>query len=431
MIAKALLVTTLVLLPLAAAAPEQVHVGLGDQDALAGYVVSWVDTDPTGPDLLTFHGPDGDVRVDAITVPGPTPGVVREARLPPLVPGANASYDIGERSFRLRVRPSEGALKIVALGDMGATREAGDAVETIARDLPDMVLHVGDVAYAGGDPITWKAWFDLVEPVASGTPWMPALGNHEGDVAGLTTESVTPEEKPAPDPSEQAVFKQRFPLPSETFWYSFDVAGVHFVALDTFSAVEMPAAEIEWLRQDLAAAKGAEWIIAYLHAPPYSSNGFHGSNPRAYDAFAKILEDAGVDLVLTGHDHFYERTFALRGGRVVSRANETTKGSGTVYVVTGGAGAGLYESLVDPQPEWSATRAAVHHILQLEITPDRIDARVVPTGASGLSDSFAIVRPSSVAAAPATAADAPFVPTLALLTAFALLAIVFGLRRRP
>lgn len=415
----ALVLMLLLLTPLAAAAPEQVHLGLGESDALAAYVVSWVEPDPLAPATVLFHGPAGDVELAGRRVDGPTPGLVYEATLPPLAPGTNASYEIGGRTFDLRIPANGTPLRVAFLGDMGTTREAGAAVDALAAEMPHVVLHVGDVSYAGGDPQTWKAWFDLVEPVAARVPWVPALGNHEGDVQGLSLDEAS-----VPDPAEQAVFKQRFPLPAETFYYSFDLAGVHFVALDTFSGLQLPAEEAAWLEADLAAAEDADWVVAYLHEPPYSSNAAHGSSPRAYDAFAAILEAAGVDLVVTGHDHDYERSFALRGGEVVSRANETVKGNGTVYVVTGGGGAALYPDFLEPQPAWSATREALHHVVVLEATRERLAARVVATDGSGYQDGFSIARPAADAAP--RAEETPLPAPLALL---AVVAAAFASRR--
>lgn len=408
---RALLVLALLLAtPAALAAPEQVHLGLRDADPLRGMTVSWVETDPLASATLTLTGPDGAVEVEGRRIDGPTPGIVYEATLPPLVPGAEYAYSIGERSFPLRAPTDGTSLRVGVLGDMGTTREAGAAVDAFVSERPDLVLHAGDVSYAGGDPRIWKAWFDLVEPVAASAPWLPALGNHEGDVLGVATDDAA-----VPDPAEQAVFRQRFPQPEPTFWYSFDWGGVHFVALDTFSQLQMPAEEVAWLEQDLAAAADANWIVAYFHEPPDSSNLAHGSSPRAYDAFADVLERAGVDLVITAHDHGYERSYAMRGGHVVSRENVTAKGNGTVYVVTGGGGAELYPDYVEPAPEWSAVRKALHHVLVLDITKERIEGRVVDTTGGGFTDEFAIAR--AAPPTPSATTPAPTAPLLALLLA--------------
>ena len=403
------------LLPPLAAAQEQVHLGLRETHALDGYTVSWLNPQPTGPTTLTFHGPDGDEEIDGRRVDGPSAGLVYEATLPPLARGRPASYTLGGATYEIAVPEEAPApLRIVALGDMGVTREAGAAVEAIAALEPHLVLHAGDVSYAEGDPTIWEAWFELVQPVASRVPWVPAIGNHEADIAGLSTDEAS-----AVNPAEQAFFKQRFPVPSGRFYHSFDVGGVHVVALDTFSELTVPEAQIAWLREDLAGARDADWIVAYLHEPPYSSNAAHGSSIPAYDAYAAILEEAGVDLVLAAHDHAYERSHVLRSGQVVGSGNETLKGAGTRYVVTGGGGAPLYSSFVEPQPGWSAAREAVFHVLLLEAAPQRLDVRVVPTvEPDAQPDAFSIVKP--MAAAPPTPASETPAPSASLVILLAL-----------
>lgn len=418
-VACAFLLVAVASLPLVAAAPEQVHVGLRDGEGGVGYAVSWTETDPTAPRQLTLTGPEADTIVEARVVPGPAPGIVLEARLPPLAPNATYSYTIGARNFSLATPPAQGStFRVALLGDMGTTREAGATVQTLQAEAPGLVLHVGDISYAGGDPVVWKTWFDLVEPVASRVPWVPALGNHEGDVLGVATDEAA-----LVDPSEQAHYRQRFPTSGEKFWYSFDWGGVHFVALDTFSALTMPPEELAWLEQDLAAAKDADWIVAYLHEPPYSSNAAHGSSPRAHAAFADILEKGGVSLVVSGHDHAYERTHVLRGGEVVSAENRTLRGTGTTYVVSGGAGAPLYKTFVEPPPTWSASRSALHHVLLLEVGPEALRARVVPTTGDGFADAFEILARAPEDVEPARTPA----PGLALLLG----AIALALRARP
>ena len=419
LLAAALLLT----MPLAQGAPEQVHVGLRGATPADGLAVSWVETDPRASATLTLHAPDGDVKVEGRIVPGPTPGVAYEARLPALQPGVLYTYEVGGRAFNLTPPPGNASVRFAALGDMGTTREAGDAVATLQAEGPDLVLHAGDVSYAGGEPRVWKAWFDLVEPVASSTPWLVALGNHEGDVLGVATDEAS-----VVDPAEQAFIKQRFPVPGDQFWYSFDAGPVHFIALDTFSQLQMPAEEAAWLKDDLAKAAGARWKVAFLHEPPYSSNAAHGSAPRAYGAFAGALEEAGVDLVVAAHDHSYERSHVLHGGKVVAQGNVTAKGAGTVYLVTGGGGAALYETFVDPQPEWSALRVAKHHVLLVNATMDALDVRAVATDGSGDLDAFRIQAASPAEPTPTTT-PVP-APSLALVLAVVALAAIFGSRRK-
>jgi 3',5'-cyclic AMP phosphodiesterase CpdA len=113
--------------------------------------------------------------------------------------------------------------------------------------------------------------------------------------------------------------------PAWAHWYSFDVADLHLVMLDS-NAYDQPA-QLEWLARDLAAARknGARWIFAAVHDGAYS-RGSHGGNKIAAQSYAPLLARHGVAVLFSGHDHIYQRG-EVRGLR---------------YVVSGGGGAPLY-----------------------------------------------------------------------------------------
>jgi acid phosphatase len=115
---------------------------------------------------------------------------------------------------------------------------------------------------------------------------------------------------------------------------------VHFVALDTESDYRT---QMTWLDADLAASK-APWKVIYMHRPPYSS-GRHGSDGKLRNLLAPILKRHGVQLVLAGHDHNYERTLPQ---------------DGTVYIVTGGGGIGTYN--VDSSPYTAFSDSVIHFV---------------------------------------------------------------------
>jgi hypothetical protein len=94
-------------------------------------------------------------------------------------------------------------------------------------------------------------------------------------------------------------------------YYSFKpslTAGVRFFALDSNY---MDPTQVEWLEKELAAS-GSDWKIAFFHHPPYSS-GMHGSNEILRDQVEPIFLKHGVNVVFTGHEHFYERIKPQKG----------------------------------------------------------------------------------------------------------------------
>jgi 3',5'-cyclic AMP phosphodiesterase CpdA len=247
----------------------------------------------------------------------------------------------------------------------------------------------------------------MTEPVASTLPWMTVLGNHE-TYSGSSFMGLSG----VPSPVEIAYYQQRFAQPEDRLAYSFDWAGVHIVALDTFSEREIPAGEAAWLAADLADSD-ASWKVVFLHEPPWSSNAAHGSSIRVQEAFGRIFAEHNVTLVLSGHDHSYERTHPI---------------DGVTYIVSGGGGEGLYKEWED-EPGWSAYRDAKYHVTVLDIYPDRIEGRTEGTSGDSLADSFTLFAngtTTSTAHAPPTAS----VPALAPSVVVAILVVLGLLRKR-
>ncbi|PTL80103.1 metallophosphoesterase [Vitiosangium sp. GDMCC 1.1324] len=93
----------------------------------------------------------------------------------------------------------------------------------------------------------------------------------------------------------------------------------------------------------------APWKVAFFHHPPWSS-GEHGSQLAVRREFGPLFERYGVDLVLTGHDHNYERSKPMRGSEVASAPTQ-----GVSYLVVGSGGAAL-RAFPESQPTWAAYR---------------------------------------------------------------------------
>lgn len=388
-----LLIGLLLLLALAptARAAMEIHLGIPTSDPSRAVSVHWRE-DTARPDAaVTLQGPQGTVSVPATRVPGPSPGAAYEARLTGLSPATPYTYTVGGRSFNFTTAPAslgkDGSFTFVALADMGDSAGTGPTMTKLAELDPDFILHPGDLSYARGRNSVWANWFRIIEPQAATRPWLIALGNHEADPRLVSDAD-----------REVAFFRQRFGLPGNELWYSFDWGGVHFVALDTYSreANGNVSTQVAWLEADLKAHAKAPWTIVYLHEPPYSS-GRYGPSERVQQRLVPLFEKHGVDLVITGHEHSYERSYPLLGGRPVDR-NATTypEGKGIVYLVTGGAGRQLYDDWTYPAPNWSAARKSLHHVVAITVTPTTLSARVVPTTGSTFRDTFTLVRAAPV-----------------------------------
>jgi 3',5'-cyclic AMP phosphodiesterase CpdA len=167
----------------------------------------------------------------------------------------------------------------------GAADTAATVAAALAQDPDAVVLALGDLTYPRGAA---KEFSDCYAPTwgrFKDRTW-PAPGNHE-----YYTPHATP---------YFAYWGER----AGRGCYSFDLGGWHVVSLDSNLPPNEHAAQLEWLRADLA-SHPSPCTLAYWHHPLYSSGG-HGSIPKMRDAW-QLLYDAGAELVLSGHDHDYER----------------------------------------------------------------------------------------------------------------------------
>ena len=119
--------------------------------------------------------------------------------------------------------------------------------------------------------------------------------------------------------------------------------------------------QFAWLEQELVSVNRdvTPFVIVYGHSPMYSSNSYHGSEVELRTAVEQLYVDNGVDLVIAGHDHFYERTWPVSAEVVRDNGNgfdRFARGEAPIHLVIGMAGRSAYEELDEPQPEWSAYR---------------------------------------------------------------------------
>lgn len=282
--------------------------------------------------------------------------------------------DVAPDGWTFRTAPRIGSTEPVRLwvvGDsgngsarQGAVRDA--MLEYTADRRPDLFLHMGDMAYGDGLNFEFDAYFfGMYREILTWLPTWPTMGNHEGHTSDSATESG-----PYYDAYVLPRRGEAGGVPSGTeAYYSFDHGNAHYIVLESYEIDRDPSGVMaQWLREDLAATDQT-WIIAFWHHPPYTK-GSHDSDGETQliemrENILPILESAGVDLVLAGHSHIYERSWLLHGaydtpttadGYVLDRGdgNPTgdgayrTAGAGSVYVVAGHGGAGVGQSGVHP-----------------------------------------------------------------------------------
>lgn len=262
-----------------------------------------------------------------------------DATLSGLEAGAEHCYEILEDgavvATGLRLTSAwtgpERPLRILAFGDSGTGSSGQLALrdQMLGREL-DVFLHLGDMAYDDGTFVEFEETvFSVYRDLLHRTPTFPVIGNHEYH---------TDDGQPYID--VYYLFEQTMRASDSERYYSFDYGDVHFVAFDSnpemLDTVSSSATDdmVDWIRADLAASS-ASWKIAFCHHPPYSS-GDHGSDTDVQRLVLPVLEEGGVDLVLVGHDHHYERSVPIfDGSEAAGDARAIT------YIVAGAGGAGL------------------------------------------------------------------------------------------
>ena len=168
-----------------------------------------------------------------------------------------------------------------------------------------------------GTQLEWDQWLETMRPLMETRPFMPVQGNHEYDELLFYTQFAMPKHPDLPEDLREHGWSIRY-------------GNVHFVGLDS-NWSQTVKDMIPWLDADLAAARkdpAVDWIVVMTHHPPYSS-AMHGSTWWMRASLIPTLEKHEVDLVFSGHDHFYERTHPIRQGRI------TEPGEGVTYVVAG------------------------------------------------------------------------------------------------
>lgn len=356
-------------------------------------------------------------------------GIQHEVAVSNLLPATTYYYSIntptaaltGGDDYHFTTPPVAGTRKptrIWVIGDSGTAnldaQNVRDAYYRFSAPRPaDLWLMLGDNAYdRGTDSEYQKAVFDTYPTLLRNTALWSTIGNHETDQS--------------PNPSPTIPYFDIFTLPRNgeagglpsgtENYYSFDYANIHFVCLDAMASSRATSGPmLTWLRNDLAATT-QDWLIAYWHHPPYSK-GSHDSDLEINliemrQNALPILEAFGVDLVLCGHSHAYERSFLLNGhygqsstlatsmkvnagsGRVDATgaynklATGLSANRGAVYVVAGSASKITGGLLNHPAMFLSLNRLGS---LVVDIDGDRLDATFLrETGQT--NDYFTILK---------------------------------------
>ena len=267
-----------------------------------------------------------------------------------------------ELSFRTA---ATAPFSFLVVGDTGeGTTEQRQVASQLAKESASLLLHTGDLVYPAGELSGFESlYFKYYRDMMARLPFFPCIGNHEY----LTAEA-------APYLSVHSLPAANVVDGDRGRYYSFDWGDVHFISLDSNTPLEKAAAGmgpmLDWLDKDLQRTRKF-WRIAYFHHPPYPISD-HINDPLcilAREKIVPVLERYRVPLVITGHEHLYERTKPLRNGVAVD-AN-----MGTQYLISGGGGAYLFHTL--RKPDFLATATEGPNYLRCEVAGTRLTIRAL------------------------------------------------------
>lgn len=357
-------------------------------DASSEVVVSWNTTASVSHPRVMFGSPDGglgSVRdADSVTYRDAQSGTevqVHHARLTGLAPDTDYVYaavhdgaglELGTirtaprgrapftfTSFGDQATPTLGRLDGAGFrSDNLGSPAAGDITTGVERIAPLFNLVNGDLCYANlsQDRVrTWSDWFANNGRSARYRPWMPAAGNHENERGN--------------GPIGYGAYQAYFALPDagvdpalRGLWYAFTAGAVRVISLNNDDVCYQDGgnsyvrgysggAQRAWLETELRAARAdaaIDWIVVCMHQVAISTaERANGADLGIRESWLPLFDQYGVDLVVCGHEHHYERSHPVRGQQPTdtrtpiptqTATDVLDTGQGTVHMVIGGGG---------------------------------------------------------------------------------------------
>jgi len=298
------------------------YLQLGTQHSMT---VKWR-TDISSPSSVIYGTELNDLNASAFGADGVDHSVLISGLLPDtryyyaLLDESGGVLAGGDSSHFFYTSPEVGNTELARvwiIGDSGTADNNARAVRDAYRtrtgsEYTDLWIMLGDNAYSTGTDSEYQAAvFELYPELLKQSPLWATLGNHDGASADSA--------------SQEGPYYDIFTLPTNgeaggvasgtEAYYSFDYGQIHFICLDSYETNRASnGAMLTWLVNDLEATS-QPWIIAYWHHPPYTK-GSHNSDSESRliemrENALPILESYGVDLVLSGHSHSYERSYLI------------------------------------------------------------------------------------------------------------------------
>src|SRR5687768_13827826 len=222
-------------------------------------------------------------------------------------------------------------INFIAAGDWNCNKETEKTIGKITELEPELVLGLGDYTFENISP---QCWFDISKPIDD--IFKIAIGNHDLDYQ-----------------SSYYKLLDHYKLPEP--YYSFNFKNIHFVTISTEHPFDKESTQYEFIKNDLEESlqdPSIMWRIVFLHKPMYSSADFdEKQSEELTNTFHELFESHQVDLVLSGHTQYYQRSHPLSYNNdnpiypvvMDKNNNEHTNQNGIIFVTAGTAGDELHD----------------------------------------------------------------------------------------
>ena len=263
---------------------------------------------------------------------------------------------------------------VSAAGDWGCNDNTKKTVTSITSKNPELLLDLGDYSYES----TADCWLAIVDSLDE--KMRISIGNHDDNPSSLLNQYMT-----------------LFNLSRE--YYSFNYQNAHFVVLSTEQTSN--SSQYDFVKSDLARASlnsSIDWIIVYMHKPLYTSTSHYPGESTMRDIYHPLFDQYGVDVVLYGHNHAYERSYPMKYDKAspsVPVITSSSKGNyndpqGEIFATVGTAGASVHH--YNSKSRYIVTQYEGYGFLDIDIAGNKLVAKFYSDNDGSVEDQFTIAK---------------------------------------
>ncbi|NOJ28985.1 MAG: hypothetical protein DA328_02330 [Nitrososphaeraceae archaeon] len=250
---------------------------------------------------------------------------------------------------------------LVVASDFNCKNDAQKTIDNMIDEKPELILALGDLS----NQKSGSCWIDMFpKKYLDNVKVSMGFNEVKSSLGG---------------PKQVKKYLKTFGLDKQ--YYSFDYNNVHFLALATEIPNDEKSKQYKFVKNDLQKTsqdKDIDWIIVYGYRNFYSSDSKHDGNGGLQSAYHPLFDKYGVDIVLSGHNHNYQRTFPIEYNddkRDKPTVTEREKKSydardkkNPIFITVGTGGAGLYP--LHAKADYVVTQIKAHGFLEIEFTED-------------------------------------------------------------